>query len=209
MTAQDLRDAPAGSEAEPEAAAGSEPAVLPQPEAPASGSPEVQDGSQAEAGPEVTGADAPEAGSDGTEELPVADDLGDRITLPERARAAARKWVAEAAASAAIGGGPDGLASHLRNPRPAPLRAHVGHLGRARADLFREGNDDRWGAARRAAFHLLVAIPVKALAKAMKVTGKSLAHSGEILDWAADSPYMILPMAVIIAALATVLWLLG
>jgi hypothetical protein len=150
-----------------------------------------------------------EAGAADTAELPAAEERGERITLPERARTSARKWVAEAAASGAIGGGPDGLAAHLRNPHPAPLRTHFGHLDRARAELFRKDNDARLGAARKAAFHLLIAIPVKVLAKAMKVTGKTLAHSGEVLDWAADSPYMIIPMGVLIAVLVTVLWLLG
>lgn len=182
---------------QPEAEGGSTEPLAAQAEESSSGSHPEDDAVQAE------------ERTDDTEPLPAAEDRGERITLPERVRTAARKWAAEAAASGAIGGGPDGLAAHLRNPRPASLRTHFGHLGRARADLFLKDNDDRWGAARRAAFHLLVAIPVKALAKAMKVTGKSLAHSGEILDWAADSPYMILPMAVIVAVLITALWLLG
>ena len=59
------------------------------------------------------------------------------------------------------------------------------------------GNKDKGIAAGKAAYCILIAIPVKLLAKTVR-------HGADILDWAADAPSRLILAAVIIAVIAAV-----
>lgn len=112
---------------------------------------------------------------------------------------AVRRWLSEAAGSRHLGGGPDGLAAFLANPRPEPLKTHLRHAGNA----FRSRSapeSDSSAAAGKAAFHIAIAIPLKLLAKILR-------HAAGILDCAADAPHVLI-LAVVIIAVITAVFLL-
>jgi hypothetical protein len=108
-----------------------------------------------------------------------------------------RGWLSAAAESRHLGGGPDGLAAHLADPHPEPLKTHLRHAGDSARAVMDRGNQDKGIAAGKAAYCILIAIPVKLLAKTVR-------HTADILDWAADAPSRLILAAVIIAVIAAV-----
>jgi hypothetical protein len=108
-----------------------------------------------------------------------------------------RGWLSAAASSHHLGGGPDGLAAHLADPHPEPLSAHLQHARDSALDVIAVANENRAAAVAMTAYRVLVAIPVKLLAKTVR-------HGADILDWAADAPARLILAAVIIAVIAAV-----
>ena len=125
------------------------------------------------------------------------------VPVPDAAPAvpAVRRWLSAAASSRHLGGGLDGLGAHLANPHPEPLRTHLRHAGNAIQAARDPDNGRRAASAAKAAYHLLIAVPLKLAAKTVR-------HGADILDWAADEPPVLILAAVILAVIAAV-FLLG
>lgn len=99
-------------------------------------------------------------------------------------------WLSIAAGNRHLGGGPDGLAAYLKDPRPEPLITHVRHAAIAVRAARDPQNGERGIAAAKAAYHILFAIPVKAVAQAVK-------RGADIADAAPDNPLVLIFLAVV------------
>ena len=125
-------------------------------------------------------------------------------TAPLRADAEpvapARGGLAAVAGSHHVGGGPHGLAAFLADPEPEPLETHFRHAGNAIRAAMDPAGENRAAEAGKAAYHIVVAIPLKMLAKTIR-------RGADILDCAPDAPH-ILVLAVVIIAVITAVFLL-
>lgn len=111
--------------------------------------------------------------------------------------APARGALAAAAGSHHVGGGPHGLAAFLAHPRPEPLETHFRHAGNAVRAAMDPGGENRAAEGGKAAYHILVAIPLKMLTKTLR-------HIADILDSAPDAPHVLILAAVTAAVIAAV-----
>lgn len=132
-----------------------------------------------------------------TRALPAAVGSDGALTAAVRP---ARRLLSSAVGSHHLGGGPDGLAAHLADPSPEPLGTHLRHAGNAIHAARDPGNEHRGTAAAKAAYHILVVIPVKAAAKA-------LTRVAVILDAMPESPPVAILVFVAVAVTAAMIWL--
>ena len=108
--------------------------------------------------------------------------------------------LAAVARSHHVGGGPHGLAAFLAHPEPEPLETHFRHAGNAIRAAMDPAGENRAAEAGKAAYHIVVAIPLKMLAKTIR-------RGADVLDCAPDAPHILVLAVVIIGVIAAVILL--